>query len=38
MAEDRIDIIVQRIKDKTFKFRSSRRILIPKPGKTTKRP
>lgn len=38
MAEERIESIVQRIKDKTFKFRPSRRILISKPGKTTKRP
>jgi retron-type reverse transcriptase len=38
MAEERIDKLVENIKNKTFKFRPSRRIEIPKPGKTTKRP
>jgi RNA-directed DNA polymerase len=38
MAEERIEKLAQSIKDKTFKFRPSRRIYVPKPGKTTKRP
>ena len=38
MTMERIDTIANQIKEKTFKFTSSRRILIPKPGKDTKRP
>lgn len=38
MAEDRIEKLVKKIKDRTFKFRPSRRIQVPKPDKTTTRP
>lgn len=38
MADKRIEEIVLKLINKTFKFRPSRRIEVPKPGKTTMRP